>query len=728
VVTLERLPALDGLRAVAVYLVVVFHAGVARFEYGFIGVDVFFVLSGFLITKLLVIERVGSGRISLLDFYSRRIRRLLPAAWIAIAGTSVLYAAFASPLERASVLGDARAAVFYVANWNFIGNGQDYFAESLDSSPFLHLWSLAVEEQFYIVWPLIMIGVLALWTRSARAARLTSIGLCAVALVGATAAIAVAEANLLRAYYGTDTRAYQLLAGAAVAFALTAPSGRARQPLSARVAGACVGVGVAAIGGLAVGGALDPVERGVVVTVAAVVTLVGVAGTPSASLPARVLGLLPLRRLGDLSYATYLWHWPLVVVLDRTLAIGPVTTAIVVALLATGIAKLSMDLVERPVRAWSSGADRRRNVATVAVAAVATLALGLGVVVAVFESDRGQIRAVARIGFTPTVAPDATAGTTPVPDDVLEVSTEVPLPPATLDEPATPDAPATPRAPATPGGGGDAEVEGATLLGVDASVVGDSFDEGDGCVNDDVDEVSSCVLVRGSGERVLLIGDSHANKMNVIFAEHALANDLSLATVSMVACPWQRGVLYELVPPVEGARQVCRDQRRSLYERVVEEYQPDVVVAVSHDLTTERYTVVPSGDVDELVGLSSLELIDAATRGSIDSLVAAGARVVVLEPLPNAPFDIPFCLDAAEFVEECSFEVGAWPAAETPRYREIATSRDAVSTVDISDLVCPAFPRCDPIVDGALVRTDLDHLGLDFTRLIAPAVMERVGL
>ncbi|MFT6289695.1 MAG: peptidoglycan/LPS O-acetylase OafA/YrhL [Ilumatobacter sp.] len=716
-----RLPALDGLRAVAVYLVVLFHAGIAQFESGFIGVDVFFVLSGFLITKLLIVERVRSGRIELLGFYARRIRRLLPAAWVSITATCVLFVAFASPVERTAVLRDARAAAFYVANWNFVDKGQDYFADSLESSPFLHLWSLAVEEQFYLVWPLVMLGLLAAWVRSAPAARMVTIGVSVAAAFSAIYAVTVADSNLIRAYYGTDTRAYQLLAGAAVAFALTTPNGASRRPLSANTAGGLVTVGVGGILGLSLFTTLGPVDRGVAVTLFTIVTVFGVAATTSTSGPARLLGVRPLVRLGDLSYATYLWHWPLIIILERTLQIRPRTVALVVILAATGLAKLSMDLLEAPIRQRSIGASRRNNIITVVVAVVATFALGLGVVSVVLQSDRNQIRAVDRIGFSQTLSPREG---TPVPDNILDVSSDVAIATTTVTTPVDTAVSATPE----PGIEMPAEPPFGLPVGANNEVVGDSFDEGDGCVNDDFDDAASCVVVSGNGQRVLLIGDSHANKMNVIFAEHALANDLSLATVSMVACPWQRGVLYEIVPPVEGARQVCRDQRISLYERVIEAYRPDVVVAISHDLTSERYQVVPSGDLAATDGRTSFDLIQSASIDSIADFTAVDARVVIMEPLPNAPFDTPTCLDAADFVEQCVFEVGAWPAPETAGYRMIADVDPLVNTVDITDLVCPAFPQCDPIIEGVLVRTDPDHLGLDFTRLIASDVMTRVGL
>ena len=178
----------------------------------------------------------------------------------------------------------------------------------------------------------------------------------------------------------------------------------------------------------------------------------------------------------------------------------------------------------------------------------------------------------------------------------------------------------------------------------------------------------------------------------------------------------------------EGARQVCRDQRTDLYDRVLAGYEPDIVIATSHDLTTDTYTVMPSGDVSELEGLASLELLEAATRQSLDQLLASGAGVVMVEPLPNSPFDPRYCVDAASTVEECQFSVLDWPAIETPIYRSIAAQQRQVTTADLTDIVCPRLPLCDPIIDDVLVREDLDHLSLDFTRLRSPELLDRLGL
>src|SRR5262245_14814228 len=213
-------PALDGVRALAVSAVLLFHGGVGALRGGFLGVDAFFVLSGFLITSLLLAERARHGRIKLSAFWVRRARRLLPALLVLLV---VVVAAFRSVLAGTEVMllrGDALAALGYIANWRMIYRGSDYFAQNASPSPLQHTWSLGIEEQFYLLWPVLMVAVLGLAARRSRAA------LLAVTLAGATAS-AIAAAMLYgpldsnRAYFGTDARAQALLVGALLAVMLS---------------------------------------------------------------------------------------------------------------------------------------------------------------------------------------------------------------------------------------------------------------------------------------------------------------------------------------------------------------------------------------------------------------------------------------------------------------------------------------------------------------------------
>jgi len=735
----ERIHALDGLRAVAVYLVVAFHSGLTSFEGGFIGVDVFFVLSGFLITRLLLVEHLHHGRIDLPRFYARRARRLLPAAWIAIGATAVLFLGVATPFEREAVVGDARSALLYVANWHFIREGEDYFAESLESSPFLHLWSLSVEEQFYIVWPLIAVVLLRWWRRRPQAA---TAAVVVAALAGAAWAVVVAADDVVRAYYGTDTRAYQLLAGAALALIATRPAGVLRRMPTGARAGMLLTAGVSALVVLATAFGFDPVDRGLLATVSTLAVIVAVIGSTGSAAarstvtPVGMLGSRPMVALGNISYATYLWHWPAVILLGRVFEIGPRTTFLVVAVVSTGLAKLSMDLVERPVRRIDIGADRRRNLVTVGVAIVTTLALGLAVVPAILRSDVAMLRfaerpgAVPVEGAAPAAAPvgnDPSLGALPPP--ALDGSAGRPAAPPDSDPRPDPVDPTDASGTPIPLPFGPPPINPIPVpddLG--RGPVATDFVEKTGCVNEVPTDVASCVSVDGAGERILLIGDSHATKLNAAFNEYADSNDLTMATVSGNGCPWQDGLLYLDALPAEGAKQFCRDQRTALYDWYVDDYDPDLVVIANHDQTTEAYGVVarPERGVDP--DLSGVPLIESASGRSLDLLAAPDRRIVLLEPLPNAPFHPVNCLSAAAFVDECAFVVEQWPHVETPVLRALAAERDGVSTIDMSPFACPHFPTCRPIVDGVLVREDPDHFDVRHALRITPALMSRLGL
>ncbi len=212
-------PHLDGLRALAVYLVVAFHAGVGRASGGFVGVDVFFVLSGYLVTGLLIRDLDGPDRrVRFGRFYSRRVRRLLPAAAVNLVVTAIVFGAVAAPVELADAQRAIRAAALYVANWHFISQSADYFAVDVESSPVAHYWSLSVEEQFYVVWPVLLAGIYALARRRRGSERRVVQGAIALGALGSfVLARSLAGPDISRAYQGTDTRAYQLLAGALLA-------------------------------------------------------------------------------------------------------------------------------------------------------------------------------------------------------------------------------------------------------------------------------------------------------------------------------------------------------------------------------------------------------------------------------------------------------------------------------------------------------------------------------
>lgn len=350
--SMAYVPALDGLRAVAVVGVMLFHGGVSWIPGGYLGVDVFFVLSGYLITTLLLRERVSTGGVDLRAFWTRRLRRLLPALLVLLAVVAVATPFFVAAAERASVRGDAIASLLDVANWHFIVTDQSYFAGA--PSPLRHLWSLSVEEQWYLVFPV----VLAVALRRAR-----RLGPLLLAMAVATVASALWMTHLAtgggdpsRAYYGTDTRAHSLLAGALLAgIAAQWPLHRYRRALS--VVGLAGALGVVASYVLVSEGDLWMYRGGFLGLALLTAGLVGAVALPRTPLPwTRALAVAPLVAVGRVSYGLYLWHWPVNVVLtpDRTgldggglddVALLAVRTAVAVAFTIA-----SSRLIEMPIR------------------------------------------------------------------------------------------------------------------------------------------------------------------------------------------------------------------------------------------------------------------------------------------------------------------------------------------------------------------------------------------
>ena len=341
---------LDGLRAVAVLAVVLYHLNVGWASGGLLGVGVFFVLSGYLITDLLLAEREREGAIALGRFWLRRARRLLPALWVMLVVVT-LWIALLEPSQLAGVRGALLAALLYFSNWWYAFQHVSYFASFGPPSPLGHLWSLAVEEQFYLVWPLLL--VLALRFVHRRWLLIGLVVLGAIASAWAMAAIFQPGSDPTRVYEGTDTRAFQLLIGASLAF--VCPSRRLSGSISAlrrRGLDALGAVGIAVI----VVMVIDTNEYetflyrgGMVILSLATLAVVAVLAHPS-TLLGRILGAPPLRWIGVRSYGIYLWHYPIIVLTSPVVGTaGPVLT-LAQAGATVAAAALSWRFIEEPIR------------------------------------------------------------------------------------------------------------------------------------------------------------------------------------------------------------------------------------------------------------------------------------------------------------------------------------------------------------------------------------------
>jgi peptidoglycan/LPS O-acetylase OafA/YrhL len=386
------MPGVDGLRAFAVAAVVTYHIGAAWLPGGFLGVDVFLVISGYLITSLLLAERRATGTIDLVRFWIRRARRLLPALFVMMAVVLAVMV-IVHPGEVAQLRGATLASLGYVANWYFVFADQPYFDQFGRPSVFLHLWSLAVEEQFYLLWPPVMAAGIALFGR-----RRLLVGVLA-GIAGSTILAWVLFEPFTdpsRIYYGTDTRAVCLLAGVALAFLWPASRLRPLTQRRPRIVLEAAGVAALVILGVALTqlGELDGAlyQGGFLWVSLATAVLVAVAAHPS-SLIGKGLGWAPLVWLGLRSYGIYLWHWPIIMLTrpEEDVPLDGVPLAALQIGLTILAAALSYTFVETPIRRGGLRAlrdgvrrdtatfPRRARLAAASTGAIALVAVGIAV-------------------------------------------------------------------------------------------------------------------------------------------------------------------------------------------------------------------------------------------------------------------------------------------------------------------------------------------------------------
>jgi peptidoglycan/LPS O-acetylase OafA/YrhL len=635
---------LDGLRSIAVYLVLLFHTGLPWAEGGFIGVDLFFVLSGFLVSTVLLDEIEQTGRLRVGRFYARRVRRLLPAAVVVVVATAATFTVLWSVVRRLDVVGDAQSALLYYANWHFLAASGDYFAADTDKSPYLHFWSLAIEEQYYVVFPVVL---LLLSRFGHRVLLRVLLGLMGLSLA---AQLVWAHADGTHAYYGTDARLYQLLAGAALAVAMRRGFGRG---LTLRASTLLGSAGLACL--LVLGSGLLGMAaswRGIGATLVATMLIGGLVLAPGQPVSRALSRPVPVF-LGRISYGTYLWHWPVIIALTTLLDASAWVIAGFALAISTGLAALSHQVVEMPIRKAPSLDRFGWSAAVVGVTASAVLAVA--VVPTILENDRKP--QLSEAYSSPADTPTAEAGA------------DAPVP-----------------------------------AGVDWKAAAADNGEEHTCAADRPDD---CIVERGGGRHVLFVGDSQAMTFVPMFRRMAAEHDLTLSLNVASGCPWQEGLSNDR--QASDSAEVCEAARVGWYDEALPALDPDVVVLLDRprDDEDDWGSVIKRRDGKEQRLDRAVYETTRETLGKVS--VVAGTTVVVQRLVMPEDFDPLDCLASSARVADCAVPLPSQPSSSDGFYAAAAAQADDIVTVNLNDVFCATAPVCLPMDGDQVVWRDDHH-------------------
>jgi len=659
-------PDIEGLRAVAVLGVVGYHAALPVMPGGYVGVDVFFVISGYLITGLLLAQIDRAGRFSLAEFYGRRARRILPAAGVVLLVTAVASVLLLPPLRQRDVAYDLLASALNVGNWRFIAVQTNYLAAGQAPSPVLHYWSLGVEEQFYLLWAPLALASALIARRLGRSAR--------VPLAAAIGSIVVASFALSLywtwhsapwAYLSSPSRAWQFGCGALGALAAPYLTGRADAGRLWRAASTALGWAGAIAILVAVGWYTNatpfPGYAALLPTLGTLAVILSGGGRPDGAGVGRLLAYRPVRAIGRLSFSWYLWHWPVLVLGEAVLGAQSWPGKLALVTASAIPAWLTMRLVETPVRLSPRVASRPwRSLAVGAAAVAIPLVASLLVTVG---ADRSMRRDLA----------------TMVPADLLVGAVDGPhllaRPPRDLMGLRPGPASARDDLPAI----GTCQVEPTS--------------------------VSSPPCLFGnvsSPHRVVLFGDSHAAQWFPAIRAIAQTRGWAVEVLTKSGCPVPR--LTVANGQLGRVYRECDTWRESTILRIASEPRPAAIFVSSERL----------GYTDD-----ERQLADG-WRASLVRLATVGAPIIYLRDTPYPGEDVPACTSGApRTADACSFSraaaIPADPIADAIADKTIPST----VVVDLDGLLCPGV-RCPTSLDSILLYRDNSHLTATAAALLGP--------
>jgi peptidoglycan/LPS O-acetylase OafA/YrhL len=652
------------MRAVAIVAVLLCHAGIPFLAGGYVGVDVFFVISGFLITRLLLGEVEKTNGISLVRFYARRAKRLLPLSAILLASVGILSIVLLSPVRAVEVSGDIISSALYTANWHFAAQSVDYFAQGIEPSPVLHLWSLAIEEQFYVVWPTLILAVTWFQRRrgaSVRPALWITLG---VILVGSfLLGVKLTNDTPASAYFSTFGRAWELALGGALALLGTV---RIR-----RAPAAAIGwIGLAAI--VYASFAFDattpfPGVAALIPTLGAAALILAGSSVYSQikGAPASPLSLRPVRYVGQISYSWYLWHWPFLVfaaVIWGSLSVAAGIAVVIASLVPTVV---THHLVEDPVRR-SKTLARLPGRALALGAACMAIAVGAGLML---DSTQPSLS---------TAPLSQVKGAAALPEQPLPQQSAEAVRPNPLDA-----------------------REDRSRVFYDGCLVGVAGTNSGHCLYGDK-----------HGKRTLILfGDSHAMQYFAPLEELANKNDWRLIALTKAECSPGEVKIRSQIADREYSQ--CDEWREKELQRI-EEAGSRATVVMSGETSYTAFG--PNGE--ELSGKANADALEAGYVSTIERIQRAGLQAVVIRDLPVSAEDIPSCVsEDLNDLEACAFpRTHEWDIEFDKRAAE---ATPGAHLIDLTAEVCPS-ELCRAVIGNALTYRDKTHLTATFARTLSP--------